>query len=185
MKKVFFAFAVIAALASCGKENPSSKDPEVAKLEVKLTVDPISQDILDYFTVKYNYVDFYGNKVTKQITAPGTTVFSIDNPKLGEEASCPFTVELLFESNGKAAKTSGKYSQRMEYSLYVNGYYSDGSLITDSRAVQHTNSTIEFDNLDQFVKSTEKCGIASITYKTFFCQTISGEWHIGVDGTRN
>lgn len=189
MKKILFlVFSAVALLfSSCdnGSFTPSGKDPKVTKLEVSFKFQDVSQDVLDYFTIEFNYTDFEGKSDSKQITAPETISFAIDNPELGEEESCPFTVELKFTEKVKTAKAEGQYSNIVKYELDVNGYYSDGSLAIDSGSVQNNNTNMSYTDLDRFKSAVGRQGIEKITYKTFFCKTITDKWHIGVVGSRD
>lgn len=181
-KTIMIALCALTFIAAaCSKDNEGKKDktPKVAKLEVCLDVETISQDILDYFTITYNYTDFKGNTVSKAIDAPTEISFSIDNPNLGEVESCPFTVELTFQEKGTPAKAEGQYMDGLVCNLNVNGYYSDGKLITDSGSIISLKDNMPYTTLDAFKKAIGKSSIKQITLKTFFCKTISGEWHIG------
>ena len=157
----------------------------MAKLEVSLKVESISRDILDYFTVTYDYTDFAGKTTSKTLTGPETVSFYVDNPNLGEVESCPFTVALTLNDKGTAAKTEVNYDGTLKYELDVNGYYGDGSLVTDSGKVQGVDSNLPFNDLNNFKNAVSRSGIEKITYKTFFCKTLSGEWHIGAVKAEN
>jgi len=183
MKKIFFATAIViamlASLTGCSKENAS--DPKVAKLETVLNIEKISTDVLDYFDLTYNYVDYNGASASKTITGAGKITFSIDNPAIGEEDSCPFTVELVCTPKEKAEKT-GKYDATFHYTLEVNGYYSNGKIIEDSGHIILSNTDGEIDGLAAFQQRAKKdFPFAKSTYKSFFCKTTSGVWHIGTN----
>jgi len=186
MKKTALFLAMVVLLAGCNKDESSKKsNPTVSKLEVVMNVESISNDILDYFTVQYIYTDFQGKTTTKDITKAEKITFSVNNPSLGEEASTPFTVELKMTEKGTAEKASGSYDSTIKYQLALNGYDNSGSLITDSGNLVNCSSNVPYDKFTSFVSAVKNCGISSITYKTFFCKTTSGVWHIGVEGKRN
>jgi len=188
MKKIIVLFAFLSAvLAACSKNN-DVKDPTVSKLEVVMNIENISADVLEYFTIEYVYTDFTGQNVKKAITKPEKISFSIDNPKLGEEPSNPFIVQLKLSQNaGASAKTTGTYDSSFTWQLDVNAYDQNGNLITDSGKVQRFSSNMVYEN-DKFsafkASITTEAKMATIEYKVFFCKTISGEWHIGVDGMK-
>lgn len=186
MKKITLALSLLAVLfTACHKPEEETADPTVSKLEVVLNMNKISADILDYFDVTYSYIDFEGKTVSQPITGPAQIAFSVANPTLGEEASTPFTVELSFKSKYTIAKEEGTYDSTLDYTLDVNGYDQKGQLITDSGKVQSSSSNIVFnaDKFKAFQSTVRQCDISTIEYKTFFCKTLSGEWHIGVEGT--
>lgn len=185
MKRLLLAFAIMATLVGCSKSEEDS-DPTVSKLEVIMNVSGISNDVLDYFDVEFNYVDFNGNSSQNAITQAKKFTFSIDNPALGEESSTPFTAELKFTQKDTLEKASGNYDSSLSWQLDVNAYDKKGNLITDSGLVQSRTSTDSYSSLANFVSYiTSQASMTSITYKTFFCKTLSGEWHIGVEGTEN
>jgi len=186
MKKFLLLFTAISAVLTACSKNNDVKDPSVSKLEVVMDIQSISADVLNYFSVEYAYVDFTGKTVKKAITKPEKISFSIDNPTLGEDPSTPFTVQLLCKQNKSATeKTSGTYDSSFVWQLDVNAYDQKGKLITDSGKVQYFSSNLVYQNdkftaFKQFITSQAK--MSAIEYKVFFCKTISGEWHIGVDG---
>lgn len=189
MKKTLLLLAAVAALVGCKKDpddpiDDPKNDPKVAKMEVVMNVEKIEGDVLDYFTFTYKYTDFAGNEQSKEITAPGQTAFSIENPEMkGEELCNPFTVELAVVEKGTAAKASGNYSGAIKWELDLNGYYKDGSLITDSGYMRKydVSANLPNDNFDDFKRMATGGGIDRSTYGTFFCKTFSGEWHIGFE----
>lgn len=187
MKKIALFIPLLVLLIGCKKEKietTASQAPVVSKLEVVMNVEDISADILDYFTVEYIYKDFEGNIVTKAVTKSEKFSFSIDNPTLGEEASTPFTVQLKLTQKGTEAKPSGTYNSTFKWKLDVNAYDKTGGLITDSGTKRSYSRNATYDN-DEFAKFladvTSQAKMAATTYKTFFCNTVSGEWHIGVE----
>jgi len=186
MKKIIVLFAFLSAvLAACSKNN-DVKDPTVSKLEVAMNIENISADVLEYFTIEYIYTDFTGQTVKKPITKAEKISFSIDNPKLGEESSNPFKVQLkLTQNSDAAAKTTGTYDSSFTWQLDVNAYDQNGKLITDSGKVQRFSSNVVYEN-DKFSAFkafiTSQAKMTTIEYKVFYCKTISGEWHIGVEG---
>lgn len=177
MKKLFIAIALMAALVGCSKENA---DPKVAKLEAVLNVKEISKDILDNFTVTYEYKDFNGVSSSRAVTGAGKIAFSIDNPSLGEEASCPFTAKLTFEPKTTTDRGTA-YDATIDYTLEVNAYYSNGEAVVDSGHVIKESSNLPAANLSAFQSQVAKYGFPAYTYKTFFCKTVSGQWHIGTE----
>jgi len=177
---------ISAVFTACSK-NDDVKNPTVSKLEVVMNVENISADVLNYFTVEYSYIDFKGQTVNKTITKPEKISFSIDNPSLGEVASNPFTVQLTLNSNESAPeKTSGTYDASFAWQLDVNAYDEKGQLITDSGKVQRFFSDLVYQN-DRFSAYKgfliSQAKMSAIEYKVFYCKTISGQWHIGVEGT--
>lgn len=186
MKKFILFFAVLSTVFTACSKNNDVKDPTVSKLEVVMNFENISADVLNYFSIEYTYVDFKGQTIKKDITKAEKIAFSIDNPTLGEESSNPFKVQLTFNPKKDASeKPTGTYDSSLTWQLDVNAYDQNGNLITDSGKVQRFSSNIVYDN-DKFssfkTMISNEASITAIEYKVFYCKTISGVWHIGVEG---
>jgi len=182
MKKIIIATTLLAIILGCSKESTSGK---VAKLEAALDVKEISSDVLDCFDITYTYTDFNGVPGSKAITGTGITSFTLSNPGLGEDASCPFTARLTFTPKSRTDK-GGEYDGTISYKLEVNAYYSNGSLVTDSsrstgRGVIGYSNNLPAKDLQTLQARAGEYSFKECTYKTFYCKTLSGEWHIGVE----
>lgn len=175
-------FAVFAAaLISCNKEDKKSSDPTVAKVDVVMDLSTISTDILNYYNVVYHYVDFEGKEHYDNISGPTKTTFSVNKPNLGYETSTPFTLGFfLTEKADVPEKAEGPYDANFAIHISINGYYANGELITDSGTYyKYSCNRDDLPNIDQFKTLVNTYNLADKTLGLFFCQTISGEWHIG------
>lgn len=187
MKRIIFFVAAVLALYSCDKDQKGSStaDKKVTKVEVVCNVKALSQDILDNCDFVYNYTDFDGNKKSVPMTKAERILFSIDNPVFdGENLTKLCTVEVKATPKGEFTKST--YNMQFNIEIGVNGYYSDGSLITDSydlgahpniRTVLNHIVTTEVD----FKKDCGKLELEEKTFQVFYSKLLTGGHKIGAD----
>lgn len=182
MKKII-TIAAIAALAllssACKKDNGTGGTPVCDKIELVFNVDAISQDILNNFTVTFSGKDFDGKDFSNSIKGPGKTAFTVNKANLTDKDAYPFTYALEFKAKDNIEQKSD-YDGTLKYSISFHGYDPNGNEFKDGDGhMCSQDSNVHYSTVEKFKAFIENDSIATSTYKFWFCQTLSGSWHVG------
>ena len=176
---ILTAAAVTLLAASCSKENSGSQDPVCKKISLVFDLKEVSSDVLDNFDITFSGKDFDGNEFTKAVTSTGQITFTVANANLTDKDAYPFTMGVSIKSKGNVAAKEG-YDANLVYGIYFHGYDANGGEFVDGDGhMVYRSSKGTISDSANFVRQIENMSEDTETYKFWFCQTISGSWHVG------